>query len=98
MIRIIFRTLGLSGLVKCLLMIPFYETAYRKYEKKQRQVAERLGMSFEEYRESLIVYYGDDGKPLTDRSAIEARRKRHEAESRAYGLEELKQKYGYKDF
>lgn len=96
--RAMFRALGFFGMIKCLLMLPFYKTAYRQHEKKHRQIAERLGMSFEEYRESLITYYGSDGKPLTDRSAIEACRKKSEAESRAYGLEELKKKYGYKDF
>jgi len=57
-----------------------------------------MGLTFEEYRERLIIYYDYDGKPLTDKSAIEAIRKDYAAEVRACGLEELKQKYGYKDF
>lgn len=98
MIRDILHTLGFFGLVKVLFMYPLYVTAQKVFEKENRKQAEMMGMTFEEYRESLIIYRGVDGKPLTKESEIEAARKRFQAQSRAYALEELKKKYGYKDF
>ncbi len=79
-------------------MAPFIEIAYRQFEKEQRKIAESMGLTLEEYWESLAIYRYANGKIITDKSAIEARRKKSEAETRAYQLEELKQKYGYKDF
>lgn len=93
-----FRTLGFFGFLRAIFEYPFFVATYRKCEKKHRKIAESMGLTFEEYRERLIIYYDYDGKPLTDKSAIEAIRKEYAAEVRACGLEELKQKYGYKDF
>lgn len=98
MLRHIFRTLGFAGFVKCIVSYPFYVAFQKKLERENRQVAESFGMTFEEYRKNLIIYRGDDGKILTDQSAIEARQKKAEAEARAYALAQLKEKYGYTDF
>lgn len=96
--RAIFRALGFFGFIKCIFMAPFVEIAYMQFEKEQRKVAESMGLTLEEYWESLAIYRSADGKILTDESAIEFQRKKSEAKERAYGLEEIKKKYGYKDF
>lgn len=84
-----FRVLRFN--IRVILMAPFYIAARYSYEKKHRKIAESMGLTFEEYKKRMIVHR--DGTPLT-----EYEWKQYEAEHRKYQLEELKQKYGYKDF
>lgn len=77
--------------IRVILRMPFYIVVRHLYEKKHRKIAESMGLTFEEYKKRMIVHW--DGTPLKDYEY-----RRLEAEHRKYQLEELKQKYGYKDF
>lgn len=98
--RAMFRVLGFFGMIRCIIFAPYCNFMYRQYEKKHRQIAESMGLTFEEYRESRMIYRRN-GQIVTDeaeRAAISKKlRKEKEAKERACQIEIIKEKYRLRD-
>lgn len=41
--------------LRCVLTLPFFIIAKVSFDRKHRKIAERLGMTFAEYKESLVI-------------------------------------------
>ena len=41
--------------LRCVLTLPFFVIAKVSFDRKHRKIAERLGMTFAEYKESLVI-------------------------------------------